>query len=80
MSYRHLPAQKRDATGRVKKYQNLRQFNAECPSRGVRGNLCELTNIRALKGGGALRRSRRSLASLVPSPAVYGCCTSLTSA
>jgi hypothetical protein len=53
MSYRHLPVRKKTAKG-TKRFRNLRVFNQECPKRSIRGNICELTNIRKLRDGSGL--------------------------
>ncbi len=51
---RHLQATKSLRTGKRKRYKNLAAFNAECPSRGHGGNLCEVTNVRCTRDGGGL--------------------------
>jgi hypothetical protein len=53
MSYRRLPVTKRTAKGK-RKYRDLAVFNAECTKRSIRGNICELTNIRKLHDGAGL--------------------------
>lgn len=52
MAYRHLYATKRIG-GKVKRYNSLRQFDAECSKRGS-GNMCETVNVRCTKDGGGL--------------------------
>lgn len=53
MTYRHLPVRKKTAKG-TKRYKNLAAFNQECTKRSIKGNICELTNIRRLRDGSGL--------------------------
>lgn len=53
----HNGATKR-VNGRITRYKNLASFNSECPSRGYRGNLCTVTNVRCTKDGGGLATVR----------------------
>lgn len=50
---RHVPATKR-TYGKLKRFRNLKAFNAECPSRGISGNRCTVTNVRCTRDGGGL--------------------------
>lgn len=53
MSYRQRKIQKK-VNGRIKRYRNLRSFNEECPKRGMKGNICVLSNVRKLKDGSGM--------------------------
>lgn len=55
--------------GRIKRYRNLAAFNSECSSRGYRGNLCELTNLRCTKNGGGLATVKSTPGLIRPRPA-----------
>lgn len=36
-------------------YRNLAQFNRTCPTRGLRGDLCEVSSLRCTREGGIAR-------------------------
>lgn len=55
--YRHHGATKR-VGGKVTRYKNLASFNKECPSRGYKGNMCTVLNVRCTKDGGGLATVR----------------------
>ena len=52
MAYRDLSVTKR-VHGKLKRYNSLRQFDAECSKRGG-GNACTTVNLRCTKDGGGL--------------------------
>lgn len=68
MSYRHLPVRKKTSKG-TKRYKNLAAFNAECPKRSIRGNICELTNIRKLRDGSGLATVKSTPGAVKGKPA-----------
>lgn len=54
MAHYRLRKVTKRVNGKLRRYSNLAVFNRECSTRSLRGNICDVVNIRCLKDGGGL--------------------------